>query len=845
MSLTSHLTKCLVDLLEEHRIVVWYDQVSAFADFASTFRAPGCKTVLASASTLRSRREADAVYTKMNESTNHAEARANLLLYVPRGRGTTPEARQRDPFEVFALAGTAFGDKEAELLHSLARQAMPDQVSEIDQLFAEGKPTLALLDGLESGQNWPLVRETLETESPIDVVAQILCREDQAILVGKVAGCQAEVLRLLETALGFKRPLQAKSWKDIRGHLGTFILLSEFAFDLPCALPDALSAVPRAEVAHKDRILAVCERMRTSDQLRDGYIELAARVESDLRLPDVTEGIEDLGVLDTFAFEERQYLAQLLRCVEANDLVAARSILSDRRRSVWRHLPERALLWSVAERCVVFLDTALTVERAWRSETATVKSMVQAYSRPEGWAELDRRQRLYEQSAAECADDDEILPLVETCRVRYRLVALQIQESFLSSVCSEGWPPDGVMRQTEVFDRFVAPPLEQKERVAFFLGDSLRFEMGRDLGEALGDIGDVETTPLASVLPTITPCGMAALMPGADGALSLVESGGDLIPALGTRLLKVSEDRMKLLKERYGDRFANLTLGDLLSTSVEKLGKRIGTAELLVVRIQDIDALGESLNLYLARKLMSEMLGDMRRAAGRLASLGFQHLVFSADHGHVLLPEVPPGDVVAAPQGAWLKSKRRCRLGSSLAGTPGTVVLHATSVGIQGAPEDICVPVGFKVFSAGEGYFHEGISLQECIVPAVVVRVKTARPQRGKRAVSIDYRSDRFTSRVVGLKLQYAAGGLFDESLRVSVRAHDGNAADAKVVGDAADCDARDESTHEVTLEPGVETPVPVLIEPDYSGPFVEVRVTDPVTGQSWARLELKNALMD
>jgi len=845
LSLTAHLTKRLIDLLEERRVVVWYDRENAFGEFASAFRAPACRVVMATDSTLRSRREAESIYGKMNESTDHAEARANLLLYLPRPRGATPEARQRDPFEVFALAGTAFGDSEAELLQSLARQAMPEHVTEIDRLFAEGRPTLALLDGLESGQRWPLIREALETESPVDVVAQVLCREDRAVRVGKVAGCQAEILRLLEAAFGFERPAQAKSWKEIQSYLGTYVLLSEFAFDLPVSLPEGLSAVPRAEPAHKERILAACERMRTNDHLRDGYIDLAGRVESDLRLAAGTEGIENLGVFDTFAFEERQYLARLLRRVEDGDLAAARSIVNDRRRSIWRHLPERALLWSVAERCVDFLETAGTVEKGWRDDASSTKAMVQAYARTGGWAELDRRQRLYEQGAAGCADDDEILPLVDVCRARYRSVALQIQDRFLSHVRTEGWPPDGVTRHTEVFDRMVAPHLEQRERVAFFLGDALRFEMGRDLGEALGDLGEVDTTAVASVLPTTTPCGMAALMPGADGALSLVESGGNLVPALGTRLLKVSEDRMKLLKERYGDRFADITLGDLLSTSVAKLGKKIGSAELLVVRTQDIDALGESLNLYLARKLMSETLGEMKRAAGRLAALGYQHLVFSADHGHVLLPEIPPGDVVAAPPGNWLKSKRRCRLGSGLSATPGTMVLRAADVGIQGTPAEICVPVGFKVFSAGEGYFHEGLSLQECVLPAVVVRVMTRSTGQGKQEVSIRYRSDKFTSRVIGLKVQYASGGLFDQPVRVKVQAHGGTAANARVVGDAADCDARDESTHEVTLKPGVETPVPVLIEPDFSGPFVDIRVTDPVTGQIWARQKLKNALMD
>ena len=845
MSLTSHLTTHLRNLLEEHRIVVWYDREDAFRDFAGAFRAPACRVVMATDSTLRARREAESVYRKMNESTDRAEARANMLIYLPRVRGPIPEARQRDPFEVFALAGTAFGDGEAELLQSLARQAMPERVSEIDRLFAEGRPTVALLDGLESGQRWPLIREALEAGSPVDVVAQVLCREDRAIRVEKVAGCQAEILRLLKAAFGFERPAQAKSWKDIQSHLGTYVLLSEFAFDLPVSLPEELSAVSHADPSHNERILATCERMRTSDHLRDGYIVLAGRVEADLRLAAVTKGIENLGVLDTFAFEERQYLARLLRRVKGGDLAAARSILNDRRRSIWRHLPERALLWSVAERCVDFLETVAIVEKGWREEASSTKSMVQAYTRPEGWAKLDRRQRLYEQSAAGCADDDEVLPLVDACRTRYRTAALQIQDRFLTLVRTEGWPPEGVMRHSEVFDQMVAPLLGQRERVAFFLGDSLRFEMGRDLGEALGDLGEVETTPLAAVLPTITPFGMAALMPGADGALSLAESGGDLVPALGTRLLKTSDDRMKLLRERYGDRFADITLGDLLSTSVQKLGKRIGNTELLVVRTQDIDALGENLNLYLARKLMSGMLGEMSRGASRLATLGFQHLVFSADHGHVLLPEVLPGDVVAAPPGSWLKSKRRCRLGDGLTAMPGTIVLRTADVGIQGTPEEICVPTGFKVFSAGEGYFHEGLSLQECVLPAVVVQVRTRVTGQGKQEVSIRYRSEKFTSRVIGLTLRYTSVGLFEEFVRVKVQAHGGTTVNAKVVGDAADCDARDESTHDVTLKTGVDTPVPVLIEPDFSGPFVEIRVTDPITGQIWARLKVKNALMD
>src|SRR5690606_34308030 len=106
---------------------------------------------------------------------------------------------------------------------------------------------------------------------------------------------------------------------------------------------------------------------------------------------------------------------------------------------------------------------------------------------------------------------------------RYREAAVNLQDAFLAAVQAEGWPPDGAPRQTRIFDDHVTPLLERRERTAFFLVDSLRYEMGRDLGEALIGTGEVEITHAAGVVPTVTGCGMAALMPGADGMLRLVE----------------------------------------------------------------------------------------------------------------------------------------------------------------------------------------------------------------------------------------------------------------------------------------------------------------------------------
>jgi hypothetical protein len=165
-------------------------------------------------------------------------------------------------------------------------------------------------------------------------------------------------------------------------------------------------------------------------------------------------------------------------------------------------------------------------------------------------------------------------------------------------------------------------------------------------------------------------------------------------------------------------------------------------------------------------------------------------------------------------------------------------------VGITGPVEEYAAPSGLTAFAAGHGYFHEGLSLQECIVPVIVLQAQGLRPAgSGREEVEIRYRSDHFTSRVVGVKVWF--NSLLSDSLTVRVEAYDGSGQKAKIVGEAADCESRDPATRLVTLIKGIETQVPVRIQDDFAGVAIEVRTTDPVTGAVFHRLKLKSSLME
>lgn len=843
MKFTSFLHKKIVDLLGDRRIVVWYDAEGDFKSFAAEFNAPNCEVLSAEASVLKTRRRADEIYRLMNESENPSERDRCLLIYIPRRRGAGEEEKMRDPFEVYAMAGAPFGDAEDQKIDSLARQAMPDKADEITRLFREGKPDIALLDGLEKTQRWPLLNDVFRTETPAEIIAAALCNTAKAKEAAAKPGCVDELLRLLAAAVGFKHTGGDRDWNVLRPKAAEYIFFSEFVFDLPESVPDALSAVPRAGVEAKSVVYAACDRMRSDTGLRETYVELAQGIESGLRLPDLMPKDFDPGERDTFPFEERRLLGRAVGLVVTGDPASARTVIENRKRSIWRTDPQRSPAWTALERAAAVIESAAAVSKGLTGKE-NLSVLLDAYTDVDGWWRLDRASRLFETALTACTDDDVIAPVVDLCRRRYREAVTALQNAFLAAVQAEGWPPDGAPRQTRIFDEHVALLLERREKTAFFMVDSLRYEMGRDLGEALAGTGEVHVGRAAGVVPTVTGCGMAALMPGADGMLRLVEKDGGLVPALGTRLLKTSADRMKLLADTYGDRFFETTLDDLLG-SPKKAAANLKKAELFVVRTQDPDAVAENLGAWRARRYLSDVIGDIAAAVRWVVSQGVDRVVISADHGHMMLPEIPAGDVVQTPPGGWPASKRRCLLGSGLSGSAGTVTLKAGHVGVQGDVQEVCLPIGFRVFSEGEGYFHGGLSLQEAVVPVIVFRAgREKQTTAGKPEIDVRYRSDKFTSRVIGLKF-HLQSDMFGTAARVKIEAYDGTGTKAKVIGEAADCEARDEKTREVTLQAGKETPVPVLLDPDFDGAEIEIRVSDPQTRVVWAKRKLKNAMLD
>lgn len=852
--LSTYVQRQLANLLDEHRIVVWYDAQRFFAEILPALTIARTTIIDAGASILRARHDADRLLTKLGSKTEREYTLAQVLIYCPWQRDTRPDYATADPFANYAAIGSTFGDRPQHSPRSLATQALPALEADIAALFEQGSPDLGMVDGLGSrpGAESPLVKKALSTDYPVDCITQLIGNfKPTCDRLDAVEGSAYQLAELLGQYLGWERPANKRKASEIFDRFPQFLLLSEFAFDLPGELPEALGNLPQAAAAKRDIVYHCCDSVRDNSTCRDGYIKCAERLEDELKLKALCADTVALGCRDTFPFEMLTYLRQVQEKALAGELKEAQAIVRSRAASIWRQVAEYNLAWKFAEHALELLRACDDQQGHLPTSGTSVREHVEIYGREDGLWLIDRIQRRLESVATNLVDKEALAPLLEHARKTYRRIIDKEQDCFLSAVKREHWPPDGVRLQKQAWKHMVQPAIDKGERVAFFWVDALRYEMGRDLEEGLHKVGSVSLEYAACVMPTSTPYGMAALLPEADQSWEIIERNGELMPAVAGQALPGVRERLAFISARYGDRQTDLKLSDVLTKTDKVLTKALKDKDILIVRSQEIDAIGEHMDQLNARRSMENVIGDVTRACHTLARIGFQRIVLTGDHGHVLVPEpeIPPGDIISDPAGIWPGRKRRCRIGKATQSVDGAIRFTPNDLGVDAPAEEFWVASGYRVFggAAPTCYFHEGLSLQEALVPFIVVECQSTNEASGTGNLTLSYRYEQLRNRIFSIKLAYG-GSFLAETLVVRVEVYDGPQAKAAQIGTAQECDARDPGTGFIKIEMGQEVQIPLAINAMVDADDFEtadIRVLDSATGAKLAGLTLKNGLME
>jgi len=579
-------------------------------------------------------------------------------------------------------------------------------------------------------------------------------------------GAAGELFQLVEARLGLSVP-SGESLTDGRERVLRFVLVNEFRGDLACDPPTSVAMVPDPPTKeHSERLREVARSLR--EGYADGYVEMATRVEQQLGLDKAGLGGADLGQIDTFRFEERTLLADAGSRIEACEYDAAMGIAAGRRRSFW--VDRDVARQSQWEACRLVAELGREIEKVRKAVSAGASDpakWVEAYSAEGGWHRVDAIHRRLESWVAKMDDDPEVEKGLAVIRREHEELLKKMADGFSKALVGASWAVPGALQQSQVYPDVVQA---MGGPVAYFFVDAMRFEMGVELARQLDGAQDLVIRPAIAALPTITPVGMAALLPGASASFSVVEHKGGLASRIEGTTMRNRSERLKFLKAKVPG-VVDMALGSLLTSSSKKLHKLVDGKPLVVVHSQEIDALGENVDELTARAAMESVIGNVARAIRKLAAAGVENFVVTADHGHQFSNRKEDDMKTESPGGDTIDLHRRCWIGHGGANPPGTARVNGAELGYD-TNLDFVFPTGLGIFKAGGGLtFHHGsISLQELLVPVVSLRIPSEKSQpAGEETVQLLGLPDAVTNRTLQVQVAVGSSLFGEESIALRV----------------------------------------------------------------------------
>jgi len=825
----SYLSQHLAELLRKRSVVVFYDPRREFAPFIDELDAgaggaspSGVSQVNfgdLSAGLVRYQGSFFAIRAQV-EPLVAVDRPEPLLIYVP----GIERDRKNSVLMELEVGGDCYEPQLKRQARNVLRERYTDGV--IDEMLAPEKleysDVVALLEQGSDGKTASLLRVIFDpARENAEILAAWLAtpEKDQAI-VDKEA--TAELFKLVEHRLGLKLD-PANSLASGRTRIARYVLIGEFRDDLATEPPGALQIVPRPGTSEQLALVrAVAQRLRLEHAER--YMTIADEIEKEFNLAKQSIAPEHLGQIDTFRFEEKVLLSHARSLTAGGQYEPAHAIVADREHGFWVHRGlDRQLQWAAAQATVelskLVKEVGSQVAKMGKDPTAWVG----AYTSEHGWHRADAAQRNLEALIGRIDEEPESELPLQRVRQEYEDLLQKMAVGFVQALQGAGWTVPKTLPQTRIF-----PELVEKagSRVAYFLVDALRFEMGVELTKLLAGSEGIALRAAMASLPTITPVGMAALLPGASAHFDVVDADGALAARIENVVLKDAAGRMKYLKFRVPGA-VDFELGKLLQMSAGKLKNALGDARLVVVRSQEIDKLGEMDGDLIARQVMDTVLQNVARAVRKLAGVGIDSVVIAADHGYQFTREKDEAFRTDNPGGQTIGAHRRCWIGRGGANPPGTIRVTGAELGYN-TDLDFLFPTGIGVFRAGGNlaYHHGGISLQELVIPVITLRT-AASP---KAAAEGDWRlkgvPKTLSNRTFGVTIEYAH--LFDRepaAVRPALMAGGEQVGEAGMAVDAE----FDRVSKTVTIEPGRPASVAMVLRRE-DCPTIRVAVLDPDT---------------
>ena len=269
------------------------------------------------------------------------------------------------------------------------------------------------------------------------------------------------------------------------------------------------------------------------------------------------------------------------------------------------------------------------------------------------------------------------------------------------------------------------PYPEQGKKIFVVISDALRYESAAELKERiLGlDRYQAEIESMVGVLPSYTQLGMAALLPHEN--ISFAENLTNVtVDGKSTQGLSA---RNEVLKNIHSVKAIAMSADGFPGLNAHTEGRQIARDnDVIYIYHNGIDKTGDSRDSEgRVFEAVEEEFETLLKIIRKIVNVNGNNILITSDHGFIYQDrEIDESDfaMYEIPDGAVVKN-RRFVVGRELQSQPAFKKFTSEQLGIEGDAQ-VLIPKSInrlRVKGAGSRYVHGGASLQEIVIPVLVV----------------------------------------------------------------------------------------------------------------------------
>lgn len=330
----------------------------------------------------------------------------------------------------------------------------------------------------------------------------------------------------------------------------------------------------------------------------------------------------------------------------------------------------------------------------------------------------------------------------------YEQLSLQVEKVYVndwldkcnqqfSSLLREGRRSLGLPLQEQFAAQRISPRAGKERRVVI-ISDALRYEVAKELEARLNAQPryEAELSAMVSVLPSITSLGMAALLPHQQIAVQEGKLDNPLVdgkPSTGTA------NRQKILTAHYPNAVA-MTVKEVMALGSADFAEIFNGKDVIYLYHDQIDALGDEQTTQnqvfeACEQAMVDIEAAIRRLTNEISATSY---IVTADHGfQYRRSQIQEYEKVETRGTSPLFAGKRHRVTTEPEDMLGTLSFPFPY--IEGGAW-LSVPVAANIFKhqgGGQNYVHGGASLNEMLVPVLLIKSRKGRQATRKAAIKL------------------------------------------------------------------------------------------------------------